>query len=251
MIVGEKNVDKIFIIHLRDILRKFKVELGSNFTGLENVFIDSFKDIDNEAYYHYCPDIKDGDLFINSDRFQLCDNCVINENKILYFEHTVTHEIGHHLYYIHDLKNRVRKFYNDNEEYIKKYIEWGKYKNNFKTEDDFMEFFANYFCRFRFGELNYLKEKIYHFIFDIYESLKESKMGTEETIRISTLEEMHEIIRMHKEGTLDESKHKLSGTNMCDICHRRTGPESCKTYPDGIPEDVYYGHKDDSCFAVE
>ena len=178
-IIGAEKLLDEYLKWLYEILVKFEKELGDNFTRLDEIIVAPFEDNNyKEAYHLYDKYIKKGYLFINSDSFKLDINEKIDNSMKCSFECTIIHEIGHHLYEIHNLENKVIQFFNTNNnvKYIEEYLEYDKYKHRFDDEDRKSEFFAHYFCKVYRGELEStyrgVGNKIYDFILWEYNLLK-------------------------------------------------------------------------------
>jgi hypothetical protein len=60
-------------------------------------------------------------------------------------------------------------------------------------------------------------------------------MGDEKAKEL-TEEEIQQIL-----SSLGNTDKYVRVTRMCDLCREATLPGYCKTYPEGIPDDIYYG----------
>jgi hypothetical protein len=68
------------------------------------------------------------------------------------------------------------------------------------------------------------------------------KLESESFVTLLTDEEINQILKNYSKGITETDRYKISvGTKMCNICGMKTGMDTCKYYPEGIPENIYNG----------
>lgn len=120
------------------------------------------------ATYRYDQQKQIGIIEINRDKYAI--EVVVTQEFVNQFKSSIRHEIGHHLYQIHNLENIVSEFYSSNDKYI--FIHF--YKGEIYRMKGSNEFFADGFDRFCAGNLT-RDSKVYDLIEKIYQELRIKK----------------------------------------------------------------------------